>query len=123
MKELTTAEEEVMQILWQIEKGFVRDILDYYKKPKPAYNTISTIVRILETKGFVDHHAYGKSHEYFPLITKDAYKKSLMKSVMKNYFDDSYKSLVSFFVKQGDLSAREVDDLLKDIAKDKKGKK
>ena len=70
MKELTKAEEQVMQILWKIEKGFVKDIIDSMPKPKPAYNTVSTIVRILEKKGFVGHNAYGKTHEYYPLVSK-----------------------------------------------------
>ena len=122
LKELTHAEEEVMQILWKIEKGFVKDILIHFPDPKPAYNTVSTIVRILESKGFVAYTAFGKTHEYFPLITKDEYKKVFMKSMIKNYFGNSYKNMVSFFVDQGEISTREMDELLKDISKTKKSK-
>lgn len=122
LKELTHAEEEVMQILWKIEKGFVKDILIHFPDPKPAYNTVSTIVRILENKGFVAYTAFGKTHEYFPLITKDEYKKVFMKSMIKNYFGNSYKNMVSFFVDQGEISTREMDELLKDISKTKKSK-
>lgn len=123
IKELTHAEEEVMQILWNIEKGFVKDILEHFPKPKPAYNTVSTIVRILENKGFVAYTAFGKTHEYFPLISKDEYKKVFMKSMIKNYFGNSYKNMVSFFVDQGEISTKEMDELLKDINKGKSTKK
>ncbi|MEB0249697.1 BlaI/MecI/CopY family transcriptional regulator, partial [Mucilaginibacter sp. 5B2] len=69
IKDLTRAEEQIMQVLWQLEKGFVKDVLDVLPEPKPAYNTVSTIIRILETKGFVDHNAFGKSHEYYPIVS------------------------------------------------------
>lgn len=122
IKELTHAEEEVMQILWKLEKGFVKDILEHFPNPKPAYNTVSTIVRILEAKGFVAYTAFGKTHEYFPLISKDEYKKQFMQSMIKNYFGNSYKNMVSFFVDQGEISTREMDELLKEIEKSKSKK-
>ena len=99
MKTLTKAEEQVMQILWKIEKGFVNDVIEYIPEPKPAYNTVSTIIRILETKEFVSHKAYGKTHEYFPLITKEEYSSKTLNRLVDNYFDNSYENLVSFFTK------------------------
>ena len=112
MKELTKAEEQIMQILWGLEKGFVNDIIDKMPKPKPAYNTVSTIIRILEKKGFVDHRAYGKTYEYFPLILKNEYTKGYLKGFIKNYFSDSYKNLISFFSKNEKLSVSELEDIV-----------
>jgi predicted transcriptional regulator len=88
VKELTKAEEQVMQILWKVEKGFVNDILEKFPEPKPAYNTVSTIVRILEKKEFVSHKAYGKTHQYFPLVTRKNYTKSFLNSFLSNYFSN-----------------------------------
>jgi BlaI family penicillinase repressor len=113
MKELTKAEEQVMQILWKIKKGFVNDIMDQIPGPKPAYNTISTIVRILEQKGFVDHKAYGRTHEYFPLLNKKEYMQAYLNQFVGNYFDHSYRSLASFFMKDENLSLKEMEDLKK----------
>lgn len=111
MKELTRAEEEIMQILWNIGRGFVKDILDYLPDPKPAYNTVSTIVRILEKKGFVGYKAYGKTHEYFPLVSREIYTKHLMKRVVKKYFSNSFQQLVSFFTESTALSLSELEEI------------
>jgi predicted transcriptional regulator len=113
--QLTRAEEEVMQILWEIEKGMVHDILKNFPDPKPAYNTVSTIVRILEQKGFAGHKAYGRTHEYFPVISKAAYTKSSFMGFMTNYFGNSYKSLASFFASDGKLTLRELEEIQKTI--------
>ena len=118
MKELTKAEEEIMHILWKIEKGFVNDILDKLPSPRPAYNTVSTIVRILEKKGFVGHTAYGKSHEYFPLVSKKEYTKSYFGYFMKNYFSDSYREMVSFFTSGNNMSIRELEELKQAMAEE-----
>jgi BlaI family transcriptional regulator, penicillinase repressor len=118
MKELTKAEEQVMQILWELKKGFIKDILAKMPEPKPAYNTVSTIVRILETKGFVGHKAYGKTHEYYPLIAKDDYSHFYLKNFVGNYFGGSFQKLVSFFAKENDLNARELEEMLKYVEKD-----
>jgi len=118
MKELTKAEEQIMQILWELEKGFVKDIIEKMPDPKPAYNTVSTIVRILEQKGFVDHNAYGKTHEYFPLVSKKEYTRSFMKNFVRNYFKGSFQEMVSFFAKEDKLSVSELDDLLKEVKRD-----
>ncbi|HBS85126.1 MAG: transcriptional regulator [Bacteroidetes bacterium GWF2_38_335] len=126
MKELTKAEEQLMQILWKIEKGFVNNIMEEIPEPKPAYNTVSTIVRILEKKGFVGHKAYGKTHEYFPLISKDEYSKEYMGSFVKNYFQNSYQQLVSFFASGDNLSIKELEEIRsmmdEQIKKNKKSK-
>ncbi|MCK5766520.1 MAG: BlaI/MecI/CopY family transcriptional regulator [Bacteroidales bacterium] len=118
MKELTKAEEELMQILWKLGKGFVNDILDELKNPKPAYNTVSTIVRILEKKGFVDHTAYGKSHEYFPIVSKKEYTKSYFGHFMKNYFGNSYREMVSFFTNDNNLNLLELEELKQAMAEE-----
>jgi predicted transcriptional regulator len=124
--QLTRAEEEVMQILWKIEKGVVHDLLVKFPEPKPAYNTVSTIVRILEQKGFVGHKAYGRTHEYFPVISKSNYTKSYFRNFVTNYFGNSYKSLASFFATEGKLSMKELEDIQqtinKEIRKQKEGK-
>ena len=118
MRELTKAEEQVMQILWELDKAFVKDIINKMPEPKPAYNTISTIVRILEKKGFVGYKAYGKTHEYFPLIKKDVYKSFYLKNFMGNYFEGSFKNLVSFFAKSNEMDVNEMEKLMKFVEKD-----
>ncbi len=111
-----------MHILWQIKKGFVKDILDHFAEPKPAYNTVSTIVRILEKKGFVGYTAFGKTHEYHPLISKDHYTRFYLKSMISGYFNGSFSSLVSFFAQQESLSVKEIEALEKKLAELKKKK-
>ena len=118
MKELTKAEEELMHILWKIEKGFVNDILDQLPDPKPAYNTVSTIVRILEKKGYVGHTAYGKSHEYYPMVSKKEYTKKYFGYFMKNYFGNSYREMVSFFTSDNTLSIGELEELKQAMAEE-----
>lgn len=117
MLELTRAEEQIMQILWDIEKGFVKDILERIPEPKPAYNTVSTIVRILETKAFIAHKAYGKTHEYFPLVSKEQYKNHLAKNFLNNYFDGSPKEMVSYFINEKNISISDMEEILKLIQK------
>lgn len=119
-KELTRAEEQIMQVLWQIEKGFVKDILDYLPEPKPAYNTVSTIVRILQEKGFVSHKAYGKSHEYFPVVSKEQYSTFATEKLVEGYFENSFSSLFSFFSKKGKIDVKEADEILNFINNMKK---
>ncbi len=122
LKELTKAEEEVMQILWKNGKGFIKDFLEEFPKPKPAYNTVSTIIRILETKGFVDHKSYGKTFEYFPIVNKEQYSNFIMKSMMKNYFGNSFKQMVSFFAENNKMSVKDLDELMQEVKKNKHGK-
>ncbi len=115
MKELTKAEEQIMQILWRLDEAFVKEIIEKLPNPKPAYNTVSTIVRILEKKGVVSYTAYGKSHRYYPLVNKEEYTKAHMKSFMKNYFSNSFEKMVSFFAKEKSISVQEMEDILKII--------
>lgn len=109
---LTKAEEEVMQILWQKDKAFVKEIVEEFPEPKPAYNTVSTIVRILEKKEFVGHEAFGRSHRYFPLISKDEYAKFSATNLVKGYFNGSYEKLLAFFVDQKDVSIKDIESLI-----------
>ena len=111
MKRLTKAEEQIMQILWDIEKGFVKDIIEHLPDPKPAYNTVSTIVRILEKKGFVSYNAFGNSHEYHPVISKEEYTEAYLNSIIKDYFSNSFKEMVSFFTRDTDMSIDELEDI------------
>lgn len=113
MKELTKAEEQIMQILWKLEKAFVKEIINELTEPKPAYNTVSTIIRILEKKGFVSHESLGNSHRYFPIIDKDEYAKKFMSGFVHKYFSDSYREMVSFFARENNLSLKELEDLKK----------
>ncbi len=119
LKELTKAEDQVMQILWALQKGFVKDIIEAMPQPKPAYNTVSTIIRILETKGFVDHKAYGKTHEYFPVVSKDRYTKFYLNNLIRGYFGGSFQNLVSFFAKENKMDAQDVEKLLEELKNQK----
>ena len=100
MDKLTNKEEEILQILWKLEKGFVKDVLHEIKNDKPHYNTLSTIIRNLVDKDYVGYTAYGKTHQYFPIITKEAYRKRFFNNAIDNYFNSSYKNVVSFFAKE-----------------------
>ena len=116
MEQLTNKEEEVIQALWNIEKGFVKDILTELPLGN-HYNTISTIVRKLEDKGYVSYHAFGKTHQYFPIIPKDLYLKQLMNITSEKNFNNSYKNMISFIVENGNISAKELREILKSIEK------
>jgi predicted transcriptional regulator len=113
MTTLTKAEEQVMQILWDKNEGFVKDLLEQFPEPKPAYNTVSTIIRILEKKGFVDHKSYGKSHQYYPLMSREQYRNERFSNLMKNYFNNSMKQVLSHFGKSGSLDIEEADEIIK----------
>lgn len=119
IKQLTKAEEEIMQVLWQLEEASVKDIIPVLPEPKPAYNTVSTIVRILETKEFVSHRQEGKGYVYFPLIKKAEYSNNSLNKLVENYFQGSFKNMVSFFVKKNDVDLNDVELLLKEIKKQK----
>ena len=116
---LTKAEEQVMQVLWKLKKAFVKDILKELPQPKPAYNTVSTIIRILEQKNIVSYEAFGRSHRYFPLIDKETYTARQTERLLKNHFGNSVESLLSFFVDKKKLDLRELDDILKNIKRQK----
>lgn len=116
MEELTKAEERIMQIFWKIKKGFVKDVIAHIpEEPKPPYNTVSSVVRLLEQKGYLGHKAYGKTHEYFPLVSKVEYRKLYLRKILSNYFENSPSSLLSFLVKEEELSQEEKESLRKII--------
>lgn len=119
LKELTKAEEQIMQVLWEMGAGFVKDLITQLPEPKPAYNTVSTIIRILETKGFVEHESFGKSHRYLPKISKEEYKKLITGKLLHNYFDNSAKSMLSFFLEEKQMNIQDIDEIMKIIAKNK----
>jgi BlaI family transcriptional regulator, penicillinase repressor len=111
IKELTRAEEQVMQILWKLKKAFVKDLVEHFDDPKPAYNTVSTIIRILEKKGFVSYKSYGNTYEYYPLVSKNEYSSIYLGSFVNRYFGNSYNSLVSFFTSDNTLSIKELEEM------------
>ena len=119
MEKLTNKEEEVMKILWKLEKAFVKEVLEAFEAEgdKPHYNTLSTIIRNLEDKGYVGHKAFGKTHQYFPLVAIEEYRKRFISSAIEDYFNNSYKSLVSFFAKEEKISAEELREILEKIEK------
>jgi len=110
---LTKAEERIMQILWKIEKGFINDFLEYFPEPKPPYNSVSTIVRVLVKKEIVGYKAYGKTYEYYPLVSKEEYRNSQLNRLTKNYFGNSLKQVVNFFSENKNLDVNEVDEVMK----------
>ena len=118
MKRLTRKEDEVMQILWELEKAFVKDIIARLPE-KAHYNTVSSLVRLLEEKGHVGHKAYGKTHEYFPILQKEEYRKQFMGNVVRDYFANSYQSVISMFAKEENISVEELKALIKQIENEK----
>lgn len=120
MKELTKAEEQIMQVLWIIKQGFVKDVIAELPEPKPAYNTVSTIIRILEGKGFIDHEAFGTTHRYFPIVNIEDYKNFASEKLLSSYFGNSVEKMFSFFIKREKVDLKEADEILKLIEKLKK---
>ncbi len=117
MQKLTNKEEEIMHILWKLEKAFVKEVMAEIKEDQPHYNTLSTIIRNLEEKGYVSYNAFGKTHQYFPIISLEKYRKGFMNTAIENYFDSSYKNMVSFFAKEEKFSAAELREILAMIEK------
>ncbi|MBC8984224.1 BlaI/MecI/CopY family transcriptional regulator [Pedobacter sp. N36a] len=122
MRELTKADEQVMLILWEIKDGLTKDVIEKMDPPKPAYNTVSTVIMVLEGKGFIDHKAVGNTHIYFPVIIEDQYKHFAFEKVINNYFENSYESLVSFLVKEKNMDMEALDELIQ-MAEKLKNKK
>jgi BlaI family transcriptional regulator, penicillinase repressor len=120
MKQLTRAEEQVMQAIWKLEKAFLREITDEMPAPKPHQNTVATLLKILIEKGFVDIEVMGRMHRYFPLVTKEVYSKASIKNLVKGYFEGSFTDAVSFMVKEKNLSVEELELLLQHLKKSKK---
>ena len=112
MEKLTNKEEEIMQALWKLKKAFVKEIMPLLPQ-QPHYNTVSTTIRKMEEKGFVKHKAFGKTHQYFPVITKEEYRKGFMTKTIDNYFENSYKNVVSFFAKEEKISVDELKEIIK----------
>lgn len=123
IKELTRAEEEVMQILWRLKKGFIKEILEKFDEPRPAYSTVSTIIRILDDKGFVNYRAYGRTHQYFPVISKDDYRKLQMSSFVRNYFSNSYQKMVSFFAREDSITVKDMEEIMAMMKNEDRDKK
>lgn len=115
IQQLTKAEEQVMQYLWDIEQGFLKDILDLFPEPKPHTNTVSTILKVLKEKNFVDYKVYGRQHEYFTLVSKEQYFGKSIKSLVKNYFSGSYTNAVSFLVEKNEISVEDLELLLNEL--------
>ena len=115
MQKLTNKEEEIMQILWKLEKAFVKEVMAEIIEDQPHYNTLSTIIRNLEEKGFVSYNAYGNTHQYFPIVKMEDYRKRFMNTAIENYFDNSYKNMVSFFAEEQKISATELREILEII--------
>jgi BlaI family penicillinase repressor len=112
MQKLTNKEEEIMHILWKLNKAFVKEVMAEITEEQPHYNTLSTIVRNLEEKGFVSHNAFGNTHQYFPIVSIEDYRKRFMNTAIDNYFNSSYKNMVSFFAKEEKISAAELREIL-----------
>ena len=123
LKELTRAEEQIMQELWRLDTAFVKDIIEQLPVPKPAYNTVSTIVRILEAKGFVGHESFGKSHRYYPLVSKEEYRTFATGKLLNGYFDNSARNMLSFFLEEQQIDLKDADELLKMLEAAKKRNK
>ena len=117
MQKLTNKEEEIMQILWRLEKAFVKEVMAEITQDQPHYNTLSTIIRNLEEKGFVAHNAFGNTHQYFPIVKMEDYRKRFMNTAIENYFGSSYKNMVSFFAQEEKISAEELREILEIIEK------
>jgi predicted transcriptional regulator len=117
MQKLTNKEEEIMQILWKLKKAFVKEIMQEISDDQPHYNTLSTIVRNLEEKEYVAHNAFGNTHQYYPIVTIEVYRKRFMSTAIDTYFNSSYKSMVSFFAKEDKISAAELREILEMIEK------
>lgn len=115
MEKLTQKEEEIMQILWKIQKGFVKDVINELEGEKPPYNTVSSLVRILVKKEYVGFTQYGNTYEYYPIVEKKDYRKSIFTRMLQNYFDGSYKNVASFMAKEGEIGKSDIDELLKII--------
>jgi len=115
MQKLTNKEEEIMHILWKLKKAFVKEVMAEITEEQPHYNTLSTIIRNLEEKGYVDHNAFGNTHQYYPIVAIEDYRKEFMNTAIENYFNNSYKNMVSFFAEEDKISADELREILEII--------
>ena len=123
MEELTKAQEEILLVLWDIQEGAVADVVEKLPEPKPAYTTVATVIKVLEKKNYVGHRKYGNIHVYYPVVTKKAYAKHVLKHAYKGLFNNSLNQLVSFFVKEKDVPVSELEELKKMIDQEIKKQK
>ena len=120
MLKLATREEQIMQVFWDLKKAFIRDVIPLLPDPRPHYNSVATIVKILEEKGFLDHETVGNMHQYFPVISRNDYQKHAMKDIVSKYFNNSYPRMLAFFAKEQNLSDDELSEILNIIKSKKK---
>jgi BlaI family penicillinase repressor len=120
MQKLAKREEQIMQVYWDLKKAFIRDIIPHLPEPKPHYNSVATMVKILEDKGFLDHESVGNIYCYFPVISREEYQKYAMKDIVSQYFDNSYPRMLAFFAKEQNLSEKEMAEILEIIKSKKK---
>lgn len=123
MDKLTNKEEEIMQILWQLKKAFVKEVVVALPKPRPHYNTISTVIRKMEEKGFIKHNAFGNTHQYYPVISMEMYRKTYIQKTITNYFENSYKNVVSYFAKEEKITVAELKEIIRLIEENEGVKK
>lgn len=119
MIKLAKREEQIMQVFWDLNKAFIRDIIPLLPDPKPHYNSVATIVKILEEKGFLNHETTGNMHCFFPVISREAYQQFALKDVVSQYFDNSYPRMLAYFAKEQNLTEKELDEIVNIIKKDK----
>ena len=122
MEKLTNKEEEIMRVLWRLKKAFVKEVIAELPEPKPHYNTVSTTIRNMEDKGLVGHRAFGKTHQYFASLSQEAFRKTFMQNTIQNYFENSYKNVVSYFAKEEKISVNELKEIISLIEKNKSNK-
>ncbi len=120
MQKLAKREEQIMQVCWHLEKAFIKDIIAELPEPKPHYNSVATMVRILEEKGFLDHETFGNTFRYYPVVSKDQYQKHAFDDMVKQYFNNSYPSMLAYFAKEQKISKEEINDILEIIKSQKK---
>jgi BlaI family transcriptional regulator, penicillinase repressor len=113
MKKLTIAEEEVMQILWDLKQGFVKDVIDRMPEPKPPYNTVSTVIRVLEKKEFIGHRQFGNTYEYYPLVSREEYAKVHLNGFLSGYFQNSFPKMAAFFARENNLTLKDLEEIMK----------
>ena len=119
MIKLAKREEQIMQVFWKLEKAFIKEIIPHLPNPKPHYNSVATMVKILEEKGFLDHDSVGNVYRYFPTISREDYQKHAMKDIVSQYFDNSYPRMLAFFAKEQNLTEDELQEILHMIKTDK----
>ena len=119
MVKLAKREEQIMQVFWDLQKAYIRDIIPSLPDPKPHYNSVATIVKILEEKGFLDHETTGNMHYYFPVISRESYQKFALKDIVSQYFDNSYPRMLAFFAKEQNMSEKELNEIVQIIKNEK----